>query len=194
MRGRHAVLLCAGVLALDVALFIPGFVFSQRPAALLPFFPTEHPHGAYGFDARSAVEYVKSLTLRRANLDPFRVSAEYVGLLALLVLSAATRARRGVLAGAVGLYAATAVFLTYHAALRFYFSRPPAVTQDVRLLKNLGHLLAEMGPAFAVGAIAGGLVVLTAVVMVPALVFGGVQRWATEVPFTRRAGLSAFAV
>ncbi len=162
------------LLALNLLLFVPGFVFRLEPFDLLPFTPKEHPHGAYGLDARSAVEYVKALLLRRANLDIFRVSVELAAMTAVLVVTSRLRAARLLpwLFGAG--YALLLLFLTYHRAYEYAFLTEPAVWEDAQLAVNLLHYLADRFTVFGAGAAALGLV---------AAVFG--VAWLAARVFTR---------
>jgi hypothetical protein len=182
------------LLALNFALFVPGYVLSHRHADLLPFFPQEHPHGAFGFDARSFVEYLKALFLRRSNLDVFRVCLEYVALLSALALTARTRLRGLTRWLAVGLYVFALLFLTYHHALQYFFLRRPALSQDFQLVINLGHFLSEMGPTYWLGFGLGGAGLLVTMGAVAHWAFLGLQRWAEPVLVPRLVGGSLLAL
>lgn len=177
---KHRWSLWVSAIALNCLLFLPFFVFRRVEADFLPFFPREHPGGAFGFDLRSLLEYPKALLLRRPNPDVFRVSVEMVALVSALLLSARTRARRGVWIAAVALYTSTAVFVTYQAAFRSFFVRAPAVVEDARMLINLFHFLSEMRSAGWILGTLGVVLGLGALIWVVGQVFAGLQAWAAQ--------------
>lgn len=142
--SRRQLWACAGLLALlNAVIFLPGFVFREPRPDFLPFFPKAHPHGPFGFDLRSALEYVKALFLRRPNLDLWRVSFELVCASVLVALTAGRRAARP-LRWTIGvLYTALLVVLVYHHAFAFTFEVAPAVWEDSLLAINLYHFVAD---------------------------------------------------
>lgn len=143
---------------MNAALFLPVYLTAAGPADVLPFTPREHPHGAYGFDAVSAVEYVKALLLRRANPDVFRVSLEFV---LLLLWVGWRRDSKRVRDAAAGLYVSTLLLLSYHHAYRLLYRVEPALWEDVRLLPSLLGFVASVTHQ-AVPMALLGLLVLTA--------------------------------
>lgn len=126
--------LYVALVVLNAALFLPLFLSQGGPTDFLPFTPAQHPYGAYAFDARSVAEYAKSLILRRANLDVFRLSLEFVAL-AVLVLAMPTRAFIRRLCAA--LYALLLFFLSYQHAYRVLYRVEPALWEDIDLLPSL---------------------------------------------------------
>ena len=183
-------------MGLNLLLFVPAFVFFRQPADLTPFFPREHPHGAFGFDLRSGFEYVKALLLRRPNPDVFRVSADFVFLCLALVMAAKRRARPLVLALGVALYVWTAVFLSYHLAFRAFFVRAPALNQDSAMAINLVHFLVEMRSTAWLAGTLGALVGLGALIAFVVFTFRQLQRWAAQRPTSPRlfAGLALWCL
>lgn len=131
------------LLLLNAALFLPGFLFREPRPDLSPFFPSEHPHGAFGLDARSGVEYLKALFLRRPNMDVWRVSYELALAGVLLVLSTGRRGAAALRWTLGLLYAALLLFLVYHHAFAFTFEVAPAVWEDSLLAVNLFHFMGD---------------------------------------------------
>lgn len=175
------------LLALNVVLLLPGFLFREPRPDLTPFFPKEHPHGPFGFDARSAVEYVKALVLRRPNFDVWRVSFELVAASALLVLTAGRRGAGALRWVVSGLYALVLLVLVYHHAFAFTFETAPAIWEDVLLAENGLHFLADAyHPAVSVLAVAGLVLAVLGCLVLVARVFAVVQRAAVEWPWRQR--------
>lgn len=128
---------------LNLALFAPAYFFREARPDFFPFFPKDHPHGAFGFDARSALEYVKALLLRRSNLDMWRVSFELAAACA-LVIALAGRRGAAVLRWVLGaLYAGLLLFLVYHHLYAHTFEVAPAVWEDAMLAVNLFHWIGD---------------------------------------------------
>lgn len=151
--------LYAVLAALNFVLFLPVFLTAAGHVDVLPFTPKEHPHGAFGFNAVSAVEYVKALVLRRPNLDVFRVSLEFV---ALLFITATWRGSKWVRRFAAFTYAAMVALLAYDYAYQRFWRTEPALWEDIRLLPSLlGYLSQAKGPVVAALAVVGTLVALT---------------------------------
>jgi hypothetical protein len=185
--ARRIVLLWVSLVGLNLLLFVPTFAFFRQPADWTPFFPREHPHGAYGFDVRSALEYVKALLFRRANPDVFRLSADFTFICLALMVSARHRVRRLVLAVTVVFYCWTAVFLAYHLAFRAFFVRAPALNQDSAMVLNLVHFIVEMRSTAWLPATIGALLGLLALFAFVGLTFRDLQRWAETRPRAIRA-------
>lgn len=171
MSGPRARLLLAlsALAALDVLLFVPGFALASPRPALLPFFPTEHPHGAYGLELRSAWEYLKMLGLRRANLDPFRLSAELSVLVAAVLWWPQARWLRRL---AVAWYAFTLLLLSYQHGFQAFFQREPALWEDWRLLRNLFHYVGDQWTWRWAAATLGGLLTWAAPALALAVILG----------------------
>ena len=176
------------VLALNVALFAPGFIFSAPRPDFSPFFPREHPHGAFGLDARSALEYGKALFLRRPNLDVWRVSFELAVALVWVVLTAGWRGA-GALRWVLGLlYAALLLVLVYHHAFAFTFETAPALWEDVLLAQNLFHFIADAyGAAVNWAALVGLVLAFAACAWGVQALLGRIQVMATAWPLRARA-------
>jgi hypothetical protein len=175
--ARHVALL----LALNFALFIPAFVFRSGAGDLFPFTPREHPHGAFGFDARSAVEYVKALLLRRPNPDVWRLSVELLLASSLLAFTARRRAARALpwLFGA--LYAGLLLFLFYEHAFAHVFESVPAVSEDATMAVNLFHYLGDRWGGLTAWSALFGLVLAVGLASVLAgLVFRAFARSSAE--------------
>jgi hypothetical protein len=158
--------LIAGCVALNLAMFLPSYLLPSGPTGdFWPFFPAEHPRGPYAWNFRGAWEYGKALTVRRANGDIFRCSAEVALGIGLVLATARWRwgkVLRWVLS--VGCIA-TLLFLSYHVSFERFFGRKPAVWQDARLSLNLMHYLGDHGALRgAVGALAALLGAVLAVV------------------------------
>lgn len=159
------------LVVLNLVLFLPMFLTASGHVDVLPFTPKEHPHGAFGFDAVSAVEYVKALVLRRPNLDVFRVSIEFVTLLCFTATWRGSRWGRWLSAFT---YTALVVLLSYNYAYQRFWRTEPALWEDVRLLPSLlGYLSQAQGPL-----VAGCLVVAMIAVV---SVLGGVANQAFRV-------------
>ncbi|HKU39108.1 MAG TPA: hypothetical protein VJR89_13195 [Polyangiales bacterium] len=175
-----------GVWLLDIALFVPSYVFSQPEATFLPQLPSAHAVMVHGY-LRAFV----SMLLRRDNLDVFRVSFDF-GVLVLAVLaSAGTRAERPVRRMVVGAYVGLLAFLGYDQAVSSFFARAPALGEDWRLLLNLGHFLwGVLSPGW-VAAILGCVLGIAAIGFVAARVFSPLQRTAASWSWRRRGGLAA---
>lgn len=179
-----------GLVFFNLALFLPGYLFQDTRPSFWPFFPKEHPHGAYGFDLRSVVEYLKALFIRRANLDIFRVSFEFVLMLGVTTLAAGTRLRTVVRLCCVALYAFLAVFLSYQYAFEQFTHRPPALVEDWRLLLNLLHFLEDGASSEIlrlVAAVAVGSLVLLVLLW---RFFGAFERWVSQGTSAARGLLS----
>lgn len=161
---RTVVLLALAVLALNSLLLLPGFVFRHDHPDWTPFFPREHPNGAFGFDLRSVLEYPKILLLRRANPDVFRVVFEWWAICALALFTANTRFAKPARALGAVTYFALLLFLVYEHAFQWFFVRNPVVSADWVMLLNLWHFIVEMrATGWVFGAIAallacGGIV------------------------------------
>jgi hypothetical protein len=140
---------------LHLTMFVPQFVMTGGGHDVLPFTPREHPYGAWGVNARSALEYVKALTVRRVNLDVFRVSIE---VLALAFLVAMLRGKWWA-AWAGGLaYVTGLVLLVYQHTSGALYRAEPALWEDVTLLPSLlGYVSATFGrwapPVIVLGAL-----------------------------------------
>lgn len=146
---------------LNMALFAPQFVMAGGKSDLLPFTPREHPHGAYGLNVRSAVEYVKALTIRRANLDVFRVSLEVVAL-ALLVRVLRTKRWAAWVAG--GAYVSVLLLLVYQHTSGALYRAEPALWEDLSLLPSLlGYAGSAFGAWVPVVIVVGALAALVAI-------------------------------
>jgi hypothetical protein len=143
--------LYAVLVALNVVLFLPLFLTTAGHVDVLPFTPKEHPHGAFAFNAVSAVEYVKALVLRRPNLDVFRVSLEFV---LLLFITATWRGSHQIRRLAAFTYAAMVALLAYNHAYQRFWRAEPALWEDVRMLPSLlGYLSQAKGPLLATVAV-----------------------------------------
>ncbi len=183
-RGPFLIALL-GLAALNVLLFIPGFATLEPRPALTPFFPTEHPHGPYGFDLRSVWEYVKALGLRRANLDPFRLSIELCLLTAVALWWPKARWLRRLTAGWYGL---TLLLLTYHHVFQGFFLRPAALWEDWRLLRNLFHYVTDQWSWRLAGLVVGGAAAWALLMVALSLALGTLCHGASRV--TRLAALA----
>lgn len=140
----NLVLLAVVLAALNMLLLLPGFVFRHDAQDVTPFFPRAHPHGAFGFDLRSFVEYPAALLLRRPNLDVFRVVVEWWAWCVLTLALARTRLAKPVRVLGALAYVSLLFFLVYEHAFAWFFRREPVVTQDWVLLLNLWQFLVEM--------------------------------------------------
>ncbi len=175
------------LVAVNVGLFLPAYLNAQPRPDLTPFFPAEHPYGAWGFDLRSAWEYLKALGLRRANLDPFRVSVELaVATAAVVVWPRAVWLRRAVVACA----GAALLLLSYHHTFRAFFLRAPALWEDWRLLRNLFHYVADLWSWRWAAVAAGGAV---AFALVLAALSWALSTLATHGPAPVKRALFALA-
>ncbi|HEY2736518.1 MAG TPA: hypothetical protein VGI70_21105, partial [Polyangiales bacterium] len=147
----------SALIALDCLLFAPSFVFSEPSATFLPFafsLPSAAARSLFG----RVYQWALGLSLRRPNLDVFRISIEWTWLLSLAIWSARTRFRALVRIAIVTAYLLLFVFLGYHHAIRYFYWRAPALGEDWRLALNLLHLIsAMMSPSTFVTLLAGGL-------------------------------------
>ncbi len=169
--------LYATLVALNLVLFLPVFLTAAGHVDVLPFTPKEHPHGAFGFNAVSAVEYVKALVLRRPNLDVFRVSLEFI---ALLFITATWRGSNGVRRLAAFTYAALVALLAYNHAYQRFWRTEPALWEDIRLLPSLlGYLSQAKGPIVATFAVAAAVLGLTVLGLVANQAFRAWQHTVT---------------
>ncbi len=134
--------IAAGFAALNLLLFVPLYLLVSQEHDFWPFFPREHPRGQYDWGwaglGRSSYEYVMQLFVRRANMDMFRVSADWVFILTSLVL--ASRFAGGWRSTAVSLawfaYVALLAFMAYTGFVHALFDRPGTVLDDVLMLES----------------------------------------------------------
>ncbi|HYX91697.1 MAG TPA: hypothetical protein VE782_09045, partial [Myxococcaceae bacterium] len=163
-RGRTWLMWMA-LCAINCLLFAPSFAFHQGQQNFFPFFPAEHPHGAYRLDLRSGWEYAKAVAVRRENRDVFRISYEFGLFLAALALVSRTRGRAVLRLAGVLAYAVLLIFLIYDRAIPYFFQRTPALWEDWRLIINLVHYIGDV-PSLGLSAIAvgaGGVLVVALV-------------------------------
>lgn len=144
MPRKRVVLAVAGCVAASFLLFLPRYLCHAGHADFTPFFPDEHPHGAYAWNLRSGWEYLKALGLRRANMDMFRLSAEWLLAVVAVLATARTRAGRWIRHGVVVAYGTLFLFLVYHYGLLYFYNRTPVLYDDARLALNLGHFLGDI--------------------------------------------------
>jgi hypothetical protein len=182
-------------LGLDLLLFVPSYVFSEPQAAFWPFFPNpkQHAHGAFGLDLRSAYQYLLALTLRRDNLDVFRVSVDMAVLVLVAIWSADTRARAWLRRACVAAYLWLWVFLAYDHAIRYYYWRSAALGEDWRLALNLFHFVGAMMSPSTLARLIGGALALIGVGMALAFALRALQLSAAGWSL-RRKGLLTLAL
>lgn len=173
---RTTLWLVVAMVGLNCLLFVPSFVCRGAPADFFPFTPREHPHGAYGFDLRSAVEYVKALLLRRENPDVFRVSFEFVLLSLALLISARSRFARLTRALLAVGYTTALVLLAYHFAYGHFYRTQPALWEDITLVTSLlRYVASELGKGVLVMLLAFVAAAVASVLFVTFRVFRAVQ-------------------
>ena len=130
------VLVCSCLLGLNCLLFAPSFAFSQPPARALAILSPQ--------DLENLYRVCLGLVVRRANMDVFRVSFDFM--LMLMAVSWAANSRYATLVRRVCVcaYLVLLLFLGYHHAVKYFYARAPALGEDWRLALNLAYFLAAM--------------------------------------------------
>ena len=130
-------------------LFVPLYLLYSQENHFSPFFPLGHPRGEYDWGwpgiGRSLYEYVMQLFVRRANLDIFRVSADWIFVVSSLILASrfvpGWRTLLVRLAGSA--YAVLLVFMAYSGFVHYLFDRPGTLLDDVQMLESAWILVRD---------------------------------------------------